>query len=298
MKSSDVKIAVTFLSFDRFHLMKACLHQVTKFLPPRWPLKIFQDGWIDLHGREVGSANKVRRSLELFSRRKLDVEFHGSLNRGVAEVVYEAECWAFEEVGADCLILLEDDIFVSRHFFRTMATLSQFAANSADIGAFSAYGDASKGYLEQFLARNNFAPMHHRWGGGMSRDFWLRGRADYLRYLSLMKGIPYRLRPHDKIFEFLRGFRNAQNVAHISSQDGAHTAIMLHHGGFSVMPPTSYAVNLGKRGLHSSPSFYRQNLPKMRGPHPFFPLPVRLSEASLREQSGALFEESVNLKYW
>ena len=298
MKSSDVKIAVAFLSFNRFHLARSCLKQILKFLPPKWRLKIFQDGWIDLHGKPVGSANNVRRSLELFSSHKLDVETQGSLNRGVAEVVYAAECWAFEDVGADCLILLEDDIYISRHFFRTMSTLSQFAARNANIGAFSAYGDASRSYLQQFLTRNHFAPMHHRWGGGMSRDFWLRGRADYERYLSLLKGIPYRQRPHGKIFEFLRGFKNAQNVSHISSQDGAHTAIMLHHGGYSVMPPTSYAVNLGKRGLHSSPAFYRQNLPQMRGPHSFFPLPVRLSEASLREQSSALFEKSVNLKYW
>ena len=298
MKSSDVKVAVAFMSFDRFHLMKACLHQVTRFLPPLWPLKIFQDGWVDVHGEGVGSANNVRRSLELFSRHKMDVHFNGRVNRGVAEVVFEAECWAFEEVGADCLILLEDDIFVSRHFFRAMTQLSQFAVTNANIGAFSAYGDASKGYLEQFLTRNHFAPMHHRWGCGMSRDFWLRGRTDYLRYLSLMKGIPYRHRPHGKIFEFLRGLRNARNVAHISSQDGAHTAIMLHHGGFSIMPPLSFAVNLGKRGLHCSPSFYRQNLPQMRGPHPFFPLPVRLSEEKLREQSGDLFEKSVHLEYW
>ena len=298
MKPNDVKIAVAFVSFDRFHLMKTCLHQVIKFIPHLWPLKVFQDGWTDVHNQNVGSANNIRRSLDLFSHHSIDVQFHGGLNRGVAEAVFEAESWAFEQVQADCLILLEDDVFVSKHFFHMMGKLSEFATNNERIGAFSAYGDASRGYLQQYLTRNQFVPMHHRWGCGISREFWLRGRADYLRYLSLMKGIPYRKRPHDKIFEFLRGFRNAHNVAHISSQDGAHTAIMLHHGGFSVMPPTSFAVNLGKRGLHSRPSFYRQNLAQMRGPYPFFPLPVTLSEAKLREQNQALFEKSVNFHYW
>ena len=298
MKSSDVKVAVAFISFDRFALMKACLLQVIKFLPPLWPLKIFQDGWTDLHNENVGSANNVRRSLELFSHHKIDVQFDGGINRGVAEAVFEAECWAFEQIHADCLILLEDDIFISRHYFRMMSKLSEFAVSNERIGAFSAYGDSSQGYLQQFLTRNQFAPMHHRWGVGISREFWLRGRSDYLRYLSLMKGIPYRHRPHDKIFAFLRGFKNARNVAHISSQDGAHTAIMLHHGGFSVMPPTSYAVNLGKSGLHSQPSFYREYRSQMRGQYPFFPLPVNLSEAKLRAQNHALFEKSVNFQYW
>jgi hypothetical protein len=298
VKSKDIKIAVAFVSFDRFQLMKVCFHRIVEFIPEHWPIKVFQDGWIDIQKENTGSANNIRRALDLFSDHSIDVQFNGEINRGVAEVVFEAESWAFEQVHADFLILLEDDVFISRHFFPMMGKLSEFAVNNERIGAFSAYGDSSQSYLKQFLTRNQFVPMHHRWGVGMSRDFWLRGRPDYLRYLSLMKGIPYRQRPHDRIIEFLRELKNARNVAHITSQDGAHIAIMLHHGGFSVMPPTSYAVNLGKSGLHFHPSFYRQNRAQMRGRYPFFPLPVSLSEVKLREQSPDLFEKSVKFQYW
>lgn len=297
-KRKHLKIAVAFISFDRFHLAKVCLQQVIKFIPKHWPLRIFQDGWTDLHGEVVGSARSIRRSLEHFNRHSLDVAFQGELNRGVAEMVFEAENWAFEQLQADCLIVVEDDIYISKHFFPMMGKLAEFAVNNCRIGAFSAYGDSSLGYLEQFLKRNSFLPMHHRWGYGMTREFWLRGRPDYVRYLSLMQGIPYRKRPHDKIRTFLGGLNNTKNVAHITSQDGAHTAIMLHHGGYSLVPPTSYAVNLGKRGLHCRPSFYRQNLSRMRGAHPFFPFVATISEARLRQHEQALFEESVNFQYW
>lgn len=293
-----MKVAVAFLSFDRFQLVKVCLNRIVKFIPKDWPLKVFQDGWVDTQRENVGSANNIRRALDLFSDYSIDVQSNGEINRGVAEIVFEAESWAFEQVSADCLILLEDDIFISKHFFSMMSKLSKFAVNNERIGAFSAYGDSSRSYTKQFLMRNQFVPMHHRWGGGISRNFWLGGRSDYVRYLSLMRGIPYRHRPHDKISEFLKGFKNAHNVAHITSQDGAHTAIMLHHGGFSVMPPTSYAVNVGKSGLHSYPSFYRQNRAQMRGQYSFFPLPVNLSEVKLREQNSDLYEKSVNFQYW
>jgi hypothetical protein len=101
-----------------------------------------------------------------------------------------------------------------------------------------------------------------------------------------------------QIRNFLRGFANTRNVAHLTSQDAAHTAIMLHHGGFAFMPSTSYAINIGKRGLHSRPAFYYQHRAQTRGPYPFFPAPVPLSETKLDAQSVALFEKSVNYKYW
>ncbi len=293
-----MKIAVALTSFDRFHLVKHALLRVMRFLPRTWSLRVFQDGWVDSLNVTVGSPERVRRALDLFGVLSVGVDSHGERNRGVAEIVYAAEVWAFEQERADCLILIEDDIVISRFFFAMMKTLARFALNNDRVGAFSAFGDSQLTLKQQFLERNNYIPMHHRWGHGMTRDFWLRGRDDYVRYLDLMKGIPYRLRPHDKIHEFLSGFRNSENLAHITSQDAAHTAIMLHHDGFAFMPPTSYAINIGKAGLHFRPEFYRQHLGQMRGPHFFFPAPVPLSESRLRAQSQTLFEQSSRHDYW
>jgi len=246
----------------------------------------------------VGGSDRIRRILDLCESWSICVQFHGQRNRGVAEIVFAAEQWAFEEEVADCLILIEDDIVISRFFFSMMKTLARFALNNDQIGAFSAFGNASISYKHQFLTRNQYIPLHHRWGVGMTRSFWQRGRADYGRYLALMNGTPYRHRPVDRIRNFLREFKNAQNVADVTSQDGVHTAIMLHHGGFSFMPPTSYAINIGKHGLHCTPWLYYQHLTEMRGLYPFFPVPVPLSETRLRVQSAELFTKSVNLQYW
>lgn len=293
-----MRVAVAFISFDRFHLAKLSLARVLQFLPKNWPLRVFQDGWIDHYGQRVGSPRRVNRALDLFASWSVEVQFGGDRNRGLAEVVFDAESWAFDQEGADCLIVIEDDIVISRHYFPMMDRLSRFALNNGRVGAFSAYGDASRHYAMQYLFRNRFVPMHHRWGVGMTRDIWSRGRADYLRYLSLLKDIPYRNRPHDQIREFLGGLRNAQKLIRITSQDAVHTAIMLHHGCFSFMSPASYAVNIGKRGMHFSPRFYHERKDHMRGRYPFFPTVVPLSEARLREQTEELYEKSVNFDYW
>jgi hypothetical protein len=73
---------------------------------------------------------------------------------------------------------------------------------------------------------------------------------------------------------------------------------MLHHGGYSFMPPTSYAINLGKRGLHFQPAFYHEKRNQLKGRYPFFPIPVPLSARSLRRQSRQLQSLSVTCAYW
>ncbi len=296
---SSPRVAICFLSFDRHRLARLTLDRVLRYKPPAWQLRVFQDGARERHsGRLVGDATRIERNLEMFARLGVDVAYQPGINNGTAINIWAAECWAFETVGADFLILIEDDIVISRHFFTTMRALARLASNDPRIGAFSAFGDASIGWLAQWRARHRLQPMHHRWGYGITRDYWLRTRPDYRHYLGLLENFDYRDRPNATIVAWLSGLEHAGATSHITSQDGVRTAIMLKLGCLSVMTTPSYAVNIGKRGMHSFPSFYNENREKIRGRHAFFPLPLRLPTVLSAAAAARLDHENRCLSYW
>ena len=294
-----MKVCVAFIAFDRHRLVNLTLSRIWRFLPWRWKFKVFQDGPIEQSsGRTVGSIKGVEQNLAFYRNLKIDVEFKGEHNRGIADVIYAAECWGFDECGADIVIVIEDDIVISKFFFFAMRQFARMSIVNERVGAFSAFGDSSLQYADQFQKRNAFTPMHHRWGYGVSRDFWSKTRSDYTHYLNLMQGYEFRLRPHAAITEFMLRFKNTKNIAHITSQDGVQTALMLHHGGFSFMSPVSYAVNIGKSGLHMGPEFFNHYKKQFKGPYGLFPYPLLFSCGALAEQSNDLFNQCVNYKYY
>jgi hypothetical protein len=294
-----VKVCVAFIAFDRHRLVNLTLSRVWRFLPWRWKFKVFQDGPIEQStGRAVGSTKGVGQNLALYRYLKIDVEFKGEHNRGIAHVIHAAECWAFDECGADIAIIIEDDVVISRFFFFAMRQFARMSIANERVGAFSAFGDSSLQYADQFQNRNTFIPMHHRWGYGVTRDFWSKTRSDYTRYLDLMQGYEYRSRPNAAITEFLLRFKNTRNIAHITSQDGVQTALILHHGGFAFMSPVSYAVNIGKAGTHMGPDFFHHHKKQFKGPGGLFPFPLLFSCRALTEQSNDLFNQCVNYQYY
>ena len=293
------RVAVCFHSFDRHRLARLTLRRVLRFKPPGWHLRVFQDGARERHsGRVVGDPARIERNLEMFAYLGLDVAYEPGVNNGTAINIWAAECWAFETVGADFLIFVEDDIVISRHFFPAMQSLARLALDDPRIGAFSAFGDASIDWLAQWRARRQLQPMHHRWGYGVTRDYWLRTRPDYRHYLGLLENVDYRDRPNAAIVGWLSGLENAGATSHITSQDGVRTAIMLKLGCVSVMSTPSYAVNIGKCGMHSYPAFFHENREKIRGRHAFFPLPPSVPAALSAAAAERLARETRGLSYW
>lgn len=296
---SPLRVAVCFLSFDRCHLVRLTLERVLRFMPSDWVLRVWQDGHRERHsGRIVGNRQRIMRNLDFFERLGLDVDHEPETNRGTAFIYWEAETWAFETVKADFCIFIEDDIVISAHFFTMMKQLAKIALNDGRVGAFSAFGDASVNWPTQWRSRHKLQPMHHRWGYGITRQYWLRTRPDYQNYLRLFETTDYRARSNIAAGEWFSGLDHAEPISHITSQDGARTAIMLKLGCFSIMTAPSYAVNIGKRGMHSYPSFYIENRANIRGPHAFFPWPTRLPQKLTPAAAARLESDSRSLAYW
>jgi hypothetical protein len=293
------KIAVCFLAFDRHHLVRLTISRLVRFLPSGWVLRVWQDGHQEPHsGKIVGNAARIQRNLEYFKTLGLDVAHLPGVNRCTAITYWEAERWAFETIGADAAIFIEDDIVISKHYFAMMDALARIALSEPRVGAFSAFGDSSRPWLTQWVGRRRLQPMHHRWGYGTTRDHWLRTHGDYQDYLSLLAGNDYRARPHAAISDWIGRLGGAEAIRHITGQDGARTAIMLKLRCFSIMTTPSYAMNIGKRGMHCRPQFYHENFARMKGRHGFFPWPVSLPGAISGAAMERLDRESHSLEYW
>jgi hypothetical protein len=293
------KIAVCFLAFDRHHLVRLTISRLVRLLPPGWALRVWQDGHQEQHsGNIVGNAGRIQRNLAYFKTLGLDVAHQTGVNRCTAITYWEAEHWAFETIGADAAIFIEDDIVISKHYFTMMEALARLAIKEPRVGAFSAFGDAGIHWLAQWVGRRRLQPMHHRWGYGITRDYWRRTRRDYQDYLALLEGKDYRARPHAAISDWIGRLGKAEAIRHITGQDGARTAIMLKLGCFSIMTTPSYAINIGKRGMHFWPQFYQENLDDMKGRHGFFPWPVSLPMAISPVAMERLDHSSRCLAYW
>ena len=271
-------VAVCFLAFDRHHLVRLCLERLLRFLPEGWDLRVWQDGEHETHsGNIVGDAARIQRNLAYYAAKNLAVDHEPGRNRGIALTYWSAERWAFETMQADIGIFIEDDIVVGEQFFPAMASLARIARNDPRVGAFSAYGHSGAHCATQWLLRNWLTPMHHRWGYGITRDYWQRTKQDYEAYLRILEGHDYRDRPDPEIKKWIASLGGNLCLRRITSQDGARTAIMLKLGCFSIMTTPSYAVNIGKRGVHFKPISYLRNRNSMKGRHAFVPWPVNLA---------------------
>jgi hypothetical protein len=141
--------------------------------------------------------------------------------------------------------------------------------------------------------------MHHRWGYGITRRYWEASRPHYADYLALLAGRDYRDRPHQAITDWIEGLvPGTAGVSRITGQDGARTAIMLKLGCFSVMTTPSYALNVGKQGMHFHPRFFHQHRPQMKGRYPFFPTAVTLPGTLRAPTRARLAKSSWTFQYW
>ena len=294
------RIAVAFIAFDRHHLARLTLSRVLRHIPPDWRLRVWQDGEREARsGRVVGDAGRIARNLSLFAGLGLEVDHEPGRNRGTALTFWAAERWAFETVGADVLYIIEDDIVISPHFFTMAGRMARLALAEPRIGAFSPFGRSDLWQPWQGVQRGRLLPMHHRWAYGITKRFWEASRGDYAEYLAVLDGCDYRDRPHDSIRDWLRSLvPGVEGLSLITGQDGARTAIMVKHGCFSVMTTPSYALNIGKRGMHFSPALFHLHRPAMKGRHGFYPWPVAVPRRFSAGAIDTLERASRAFAYW
>lgn len=277
--------------------MKLALRRVVTYMPKDAHLKIFQDGAvIEESGQILAPEKTISKHVSYFQDQQY--EFYASpFNVGVAEMYSKAEKWAFEEIQADVLYFVEDDLYISPFFFWAMKQLADIAIKTDRVGLFSAYGDSSISKWEQFRRQRQFVPMHHLWGYGLTRKYWLKTVDKYATYLNIMAGTHYRSRPNTLISEYLSSLTPNRQLSEITSQDGARLSIMHSLNSVGLMCTPSHVLNIGKRGLHCTPAWYHNNIQTMKGSGGLYPFWAALPGAVTPVQIEQLMQAQKTFAY-
>ncbi|WCL53051.1 glycosyltransferase family 2 protein [Gimibacter soli] len=101
------------------------------------------------------------------------------------------------ESDADAVLMFEDDLELSPHYFHAMSRLLEFAQSSSQVGMVSAHGMLGAPYERMKVRASAILPMSymwgiHRWGIGMTRDVCRRLAPVILAYFSHARNIGHR----------------------------------------------------------------------------------------------------------
>lgn len=218
----------------------------------------FQDGGFNEHSKAThAKPAAIEASIAVFRELIPHGEIKASpVNLGVALNFDRAEHWAFVELQADACIFLEDDMVLSPHYISVLDRMLDMAVRDRRIGYVGAYGDWNRPLAKQRENPGKLMPLTQNWAFGLTRHQWEKNQPFMNSYLSLVRGIDYRLRPHSKIFDLYTSY-GMERVE--SSQDRAKLIACSLTGGLRVNTMASLAQYIGREGLHLKEAEYLES---------------------------------------
>lgn len=169
----------------------------------------------------------------------LDPQGH---NFGIAENIRRGEDLAFQVLGADWALFLEDDLELGPDYLEVMERIAELAAPFPAIGYFAAYGDHR---LPEPPARIGWQPLEHNWGFGLRREAWARIKPFLDPYHAILARADYRFRLEAQIHEWQRGLTYASDK---SSQDAMKTVACAELGIARLMTNACFGRYIGVEG--------------------------------------------------
>jgi hypothetical protein len=248
--------AVVIISFNRPQYLAPVLMSISKqenFNEFSDRIFVFQDGsYNPFSNNSYGDYRAEKECLEIIEGVLPSSSIYLSpINLGVALNYDRAEQYVFNYRNFPAAIFFEDDMIVDARYCAIMRQLLSFAKVNKKIGMVSAYGASPTNTAQvQTQHLNEYALMHHNWGFGLTKSFWLRRQFFYDDYLSLIRRVDYHpnLRPSASICELHRRWGFQPNV---SSQDMAKAMSTLLSGGVRLTTFANFATYIGRVGLHS-----------------------------------------------
>lgn len=263
------------LSFNRPDYLRPVLDslaaQRVEGCGTEFSLHFFQDGAVNRYsGIRYAEDGDIGACIDLVRERFPDADLHVSPdNVGVSEMFERAETFAFETLGAEHAIFLEDDMVLDRRYLATMAAMRAALRDTGEVGYFAAYGDHRLGPDELAEAARHpqrWRPLAHHWAFGLTRAHWQAMTPVLEAYRALVHGRDYRRRPNLAVRRLFFE-RGAPTVS--TSQDAAKTAATTLLGRVRLNIETPLGRYIGESGLHFTPDVFRS---LGYGSHPSFPL--------------------------
>src|SRR5271157_515897 len=218
---------------------------------------LFQDGAVNPYSNERhASDDEINQCAGIFQSLFPHSRIMRSLvNLGVALNFDRAERHGFEDLSAESVIFLEDDLVLGQHYISILDKLIEMFATDERVGYAAAYGDHTKCVQDQHAHRQQLIGLTHNWGFAFYRRQWLRMRPFLLEYLSLVREVDYRYKDAKVICELFASWGFGCPAI---SQDAAKTIACC---GINVIKINTYTCNaayIGAHGLHMNPGLFAE----------------------------------------
>ena len=221
------------------------------------PIYLFQDGAVNrFSGKRHATDEAIAECVDIFkSYFPEGVVYESQDNVGVALNFDRAERFAFETLGVDVAIFLEDDLVLGEHYIATLELLIRKFSDDRRVGYLAAYGDHRNDISTQTNNSKKFLAMGHNWGFALFRRQWLRIRPRITQYLNLISETDYRDRDFEKISHL---FSSWGFGCPGTSQDTAKNIACCAEGVIKLNTFACFASYIGARGLHMNEKIFTE----------------------------------------
>jgi hypothetical protein len=231
-----------------------CVNVVSK-------IRYCDDSVIEENKKIINDFNTNCQHLGLQNKYTIDL-FEQKDNVGIGINQWNGYLYAFEKMGADSAIFLEDDVILSKYFlFYFTTTLKQFR-DTQDISAIS-LGFENHKIPDLIRASNNDLSRSslvilkptgsdHSWAYATWSDRFFKIKNNYKKYIDFISTIDYRTKKQhkDSIMKIFKEILPDNNMQ-ATSQDAARQLSFIAGGYTSMLIPVlRRAIPIGREGIH------------------------------------------------
>lgn len=243
---NDCRTPVIVVGYNRAHVLKRALDNLSKCIDfAAHQIYVYLDGVRKNREDDVGFVSETRTMVELFCKEHPNVVvIHRSVNLGCLENIVQAISEILETHGR--MMLIEDDVLVSRTFLQYMDEALSFYEDDKRIWSVNAYQcrhlHIPTDYpYDVYLNVRNWTP-----GWGTWRDRWASvdfDLSDWNEYKCKRENVTRIDNAGAEIRSMLE--RQANNPGEFSAWDVLCTYHMIKNGLYSIEPRFSLTKNIG-----------------------------------------------------
>jgi GT2 family glycosyltransferase len=237
-------------------VLKSLVGQEGISFPDR-KIVLFQDGAVNPYsGKRHANDDDIEACIAVF--RKFFP--HGTVlaspvNLGVGLNFDRAERFGFEDLKADAVIFLEDDLALGPHYLAILEHLIELFLYDTRVGYVAAYGDQKRTLDEQRTNPRRLIMLEHNWGFALYRRQWSRMRPRVPEYLGLIKDVDYREKDATQIRQLFASWGFGCPAI---SQDAAKTIACCVDDVIKLNTFVCNGTYIGEHGLHMNPDLFRR----------------------------------------
>lgn len=249
-------IGVGIISFNRPMYLRRLLKSLEAQTEKIAEFHLFNDGAINsISGNVYARKNDIEFCLRFFEKSRLPQKTTHAREGNVGIAIHQKEAIDFMSEQYDRIMIVEDDVILSPHWFRLARILFDEMAQHENVFSFN---PGFRRMCDESELKNSLDTVQvtdqHMWCECFTANNWKRIQAHLKPYYDLVWDCDYRQMPREKIVE-LHKRRGSQQKG--ESQDVARVVAIALEGMYRVQCTANRGVSIGRQGLHFNDNFYQ-----------------------------------------